>query len=447
MSRSRLTPWLFVLALALPAAADDDRYRFTAGHGEELAVSVTVEATGGRFDWPRPSASDWDTALVGVRVDAGSEPAPWIELGAGDARVRQHFEAGARGLRWLNLTGLRSHLTPGAPVALSARGLSLESGPATLRIFANRLDWRKKVLILAPHPDDAEIAAFGLYAGSNATIVTVTSGNAGDANYKDNFPDPAEHYLFKGYIRAVDSVTVPWQGGIPPERCLNLGYFDARLATMHGKPNEVVPEMYGPNDDVAPYRRANVGRLVTNGSRKNRWSYLVEDMVAILKKVKPGIIVMPYPQLDTHADHQFVAVAAVEALEKWKGDARFLLYTNHAFQNLYPFGPAGTTMSLPPWSGPELPVEGVFAKTVSPDLQRRKLFALESMHDLRLSPAEQNGCLPPCTPPKRDDYPRLPEVDYLRRGPRSEELFFVYGRDGVRDLIRAFLAARKEPAA
>jgi hypothetical protein len=77
---------------------------------------------------------------------------------------------------------------------------------------------------------------------------------------------------------------------------------------------------------------------------------------------------------------------------------------------------------------------------VSADLQRRKLFALESMHDLRLSPSEQDGCLPPGTPPKRPDYPREAAVDYLRRGPRSEEVFFVFGRDGVRELIHAFLA-------
>jgi len=31
-------------------------------------------------------------------------------------------------------------------------------------------------------------------------------------------------------------------------------------------------------------------------------------------------------------------------------------------------------------------------------------------------------------------------VDYLRRGPRPEELFFVFGRDGVREVIRAFLS-------
>jgi hypothetical protein len=36
-------------------------------------------------------------------------------------------------------------------------------------------------------------------------------------------------------------------------------------------------------------------------------------------------------------------------------------------------------------------------------------------------------------------YPRIPEVDYFRRGVRSEELFFVNTKDGVRALVRWFL--------
>jgi LmbE family N-acetylglucosaminyl deacetylase len=173
--------------------------------------------------------------------------------------------------------------------------------------------------------------------------------------------------------------------------------------------------------------------------------------VTIFKKVKPAVIVMPHPYLDTHSDHQFVAVAAVDALERWKQRATFLLYTNHAHQNLYPFGPAGTVMSLPPWSGVELPVQGIYSRPVSPAVQKRKLFALESMHDLRLSPSEQAACGDP-NAARRPDYPRVYGVDYLRRGPRSEETFFVFDRERVRELIHAFLAElnsadpSKEPA-
>jgi LmbE family N-acetylglucosaminyl deacetylase len=330
--------------------------------------------------------------------------------------------------------------------------VTIEPGPATLRTFANGLDLSRPILILAPHPDDAEIAAFGLYAGRNATIVTVTSGNAGDANYQDHFPDPAQQYLFKGYLRAVDSVTVPWQGGIPPERCFNLGYFDARLRTMREKPTETIAELYGPNQDVSVYRRANIGRLLPIGPRTNSWVHLVEDVLAVLNKVKPEIVVAPHPFLDYHADHRYATVALAEALERWKKPAKFLLYTNHADANLYPYGPAGTNVSLPPtglslptWAAAgELPVQGVYSHPVSAELQRRKLYALETMHDLRLSPVEQAACGDP-NAPRRPDYPRQPAVDYFRRGPRPDEIFFVFDRDGTRDLVRTFVAQDMAP--
>ena len=187
-----------------------------------------------------------------------------------------------------------------------------------------------------------------------------------------------------------------------------------------------------------------MGRLVAKTSGPNRWTNVVDDLLEVLKKVKPDIVVMPYPQLDTHADHEYATVALVQALERYEASPTFLLYTNHAFQNLYPFGPAGTGISLPPFSEVELSVESVFSHPVSKELQRRKLYALESMHDLRLSPTEQSGCLPPGTAAERPDYPRISAGDYFRRGPRAEEVFFVYDRAGVRDLIGAFL--KKESA-
>jgi len=426
-------------------AQESGAYRFAAASSQPVSVELARSADGVRFAWPK-TAAGWDTALLGVPVDAGTEEAPFVELSSGAARGKLYLDPKARGLRWINLSGLRPQLQDGSEVAIAAHGLAIEPGPATLRVFANKLDLGQTILVIAPHPDDAEIAAFGLYAGRNATIVTVTSGNAGDANYADDFSDKSEQYLFKGFLRAMDSVTVPWHGGIPPDRCYNLGYFDARLADMHDKPNDVFPELYGPNQDVAPYRRANVGKLVASGPRLNQWTNLVADLADVLEKVKPAIVVMPYPQLDTHRDHEFTSVAAAEALAKVKGPTVFLLYTNHTFENLYPFGPAGTGMSLPPWSGKELPVEGVYSHPVSPELQRRKRYALEAMHDLRLSPAEQESCYVPGAGPKRPDYPREPAVDYLRRGPRSEETFFVFGRDGVLDLVKSFLADRKTAA-
>lgn len=430
---------LLLTAVTFPSAATggDDQYRFV--RPEDQTVNLSAAEGGVRFAWAGPTgASAWDTALLGVRVNAGSEPDPWIDMKSGTASLRQHLDASAQGMRWLNLSGLRAALTNGVAVDLQGHGVAIEAGNAPLRLFANKLDLGRSVLILAPHPDDAEIAAFGLYSGRNATVVTVTSGNAGDANYKDNVSDPAAHYKLKGWLRTIDSVTVPWQGGIPPERCFNLGYFDARLKEMHAKPTTVVPEMYGPNEDVSVYRKANVGRLLSIASRPSTWANLVEDLRTVLGRVKPAVIVMPHPSLDTHADHQYVAVAAIEAARRWKAPVRFLLYTNHAAENLYPYGPPETSISIPPWAGDVLTVDGVYSYPLDAETQRRKLFALESMHDLRLSPTEQASCGVPGAV-RRPDYPRTPAVDYLRRGPRPEEIFFVFSHEGANGVIDSFL--------
>ena len=127
-----------------------------------------------------------------------------------------------------------------------------------------------------------------------------------------------------------------------------MGYFDARLAEMHDKPTAVIPEMYGPNTDIGAYLKYNIGTLLPKRPRESTWTNLVDDLETVLKKVDPDLIVAPHPQLDSHADHQFTTVALAEALSRRRQRVTLLLYTNHADRNRYPYGPAGTLMSLPP---------------------------------------------------------------------------------------------------
>src|SRR5690606_14855899 len=284
---------------------------------------------------------------------------------------------------------------------------------------------------------------------TDATVATVTSGNAGSPTYEAVYGEnqAAEQYHFKGRIRVIDSITVPWQGGVPPERALNLGYFDARLATMFETPDAVVPEMYGPNTDIAAYRQYNFSTLMPKQSRPSTWRNLVDDIETLLRRVNPAVIAAPHPQLDSHRDHQFTTVALVEALARWRRDVTLLLYTNHADNNRYPYGPAGTLMSMPAITQP-VELDSVFSLPVDADLQRIKLFALESMHDLRYSPTRQyqlaQGEGRTVAPEKQGPEP---DITYLRRGPRSNELFFVYDQDTVRPIIDAFLESmRPRPA-
>jgi len=453
MTRSHVFGLSVLMALLLSgplygqgAATQERRFTFSDGRSRAIDVTLAKADAAATLTWP-DTGGDWDTALLMVEVSTDPAAlAPYIEISTGGVSDRQYFGAGDSGQRWLNLSFLRSNLKPGSIVTIRGEGIAATAGLASLRLFAAAPDLSRSVLILAPHPDDAEIAAFGVYAQRRASVVTITSGNAGVPTYESVFDDLADLYLFKGRIRVIDSITVPWQGGIPPERTFNMGYFDARLAQMHDKRNEVIPEMYRPNSDIAVYRRENIGSLLPKRSRESRWENLVDDTLAILKKVNPSVIVAPHPQLDTHRDHQFTAVALGEALARWRKRVTLLLYTNHADRNRYPHGPAGTLMSLPAptdMSG-DVQSDGVYSHPVTPSLQRLKLFALESMHDLRYTPTRQyqlaKGDERAVTPEKAGPEP---DITYLRRAPRSNELFYVYDADSFASMIKQFLGGRK----
>lgn len=437
------------------------QFTFRDGGSRSLRTTIAGAGTATEIVWPDGADRNWDTALLSVIVTtdplpvatpgeaAPPAPVPYVEIASGSASDRQYFRAGEAGQRWLNLSHLRGAIESGARVSLRAEGMTIAVGESTIRLFASNPDLSKTVLVLAPHPDDAEIGAFALYATTRSTVVTVTAGNAGSPTYESVYGDnqAAEQYHFKGRIRVIDSITIPWQGNVPPERALNMGYFDARLGEMHGKPTAAVPEMYGPNTDVASYRQYNFSPLLPKRPRQSTWRNLVDDIETLLKKVNPAIIAAPHPQLDSHRDHQYTTVALAEALTRWRKNVTLLLYTNHADNNRYPYGPAGTLMSLPAITRP-VELDRVFSLPVSPELQRNKLFALESMHDLRYSPTRQYqlavGEGRAVSPEKEGPGP---DITYLRRGPRSNEMFFVYDQNTIKPMIDTFLeASRPRPA-
>jgi LmbE family N-acetylglucosaminyl deacetylase len=438
------------------AVPDDFVFSVSGSRWVQAVISTASAASAdprqSRFEvaWPE-TGDDWNTALlaIGVRTAPVTEneplPMPYLSITTGAYSARQYFSAGETGTRWLNLSHIPRDLPAGTRITIDAVDMEIGSGPTTLRLFAGRAP-AGHVLVLAPHPDDAEIAAFALYAGHESTVATVTSGNAGSPTYEAVFEEgqEAEQYQFKGRVRTIDSITVPFHGGVPPERALNLGYFDARLGEMYLTPDAVVPEMYGPNTDIGVYRRYNVSPLASRGSRHSTWTNLVDDIEALVRAVDPDIIAAPHPQLDDHRDHQFTTVALVEALARIDRDVPLFLYTNHADRNRYPYGPAGTLVSLPPVPGP-VDLDSVCSLPVSLERQREKLFALESMHDLRYSPTRQYqlaaGDGRSLAPEKEGPDP---DISYLRRGPRANEIFFVYDRASVRKMIDAFLAPWRE---
>ena len=418
--------------------------------GDEL-IRLPVEVSSDGFVCPEVDGS-WDTALLRITVSSGLsalwfEPSIAIESDSNNPKSRQYFERRARGVRYLNLGSLvGEERCAGNHVRLEGRYLSWERQTGELILFRNALSPTTRILVIAPHPDDAEIAAFGLYAFRDASIVTITAGNYVNGSYKHIYSDLGKQDLLKGQLRTWDSIMVPMWGGVPPTRSLNLGYFTETLKSMHSTPGTLVGNKITGADDVNVFRRWNVTSLLDSRAAVSTWESLVEDLALLIQELRPEIIVSPHPTLDGNSDHKFTTIAVLDALKKLGDEKSALyLYTNHhVYTEYFPFGPADALVTLPPWFDGSLSFGGVYSQPLDDTRQTEKLFALEAMHDLRSAPRRFVG------QPTRRFFERLSVVaselwrepfgtySYYRRAVRPNELFFVYSPSD-RSALRAYV--------
>jgi LmbE family N-acetylglucosaminyl deacetylase len=310
-------------------------------------------------------------------------------------------------------------------IRLVGRYLRIADQTVTLDYLPSDLDPdHQTILVVSPHPDDAEIAAYGLYAGRNAYVVTITAGEAGDTEAYPGLAGVAAS-LAKGHTRVWNSVTVPMLGGLAPDRMANLGYFDGTLEAMAADPAADMHSVSGAST-LDEFRSTAAQDLIpTRPGRPANQANLVEDLAYIVRRVRPDIIVAPYPLIDVHSDHKMTTMALITALRqiRWMHGA-LLLYSNHLPASpIYPYGNAGDVVSLPPGGG-DLVFDGLYSNSLSSEEQAKKRIALEAMSDLR--------------PPLRADSPssaaRLAladlatrvnglDISYFRRAVRADEFF------------------------
>ncbi len=402
------------------------------------------------FDWPHEAPSRGVSAFL--EFHARTRPllpslSPGIEVRADGRAFTQSFAPRATGRRYLNV----SPAAGAARIEMVGRQIGWRTGSTRLVVFRNPpIDDATRVLVLAPHPDDAEIAAFGLYAATRSDVVTVTAGDYGGMHYGGLFPDTGEHYRVKGWMRTWDSLTVPFFGGVPFHRARNLGYFDGTLETLHERQPEVVDSILAELDDPGLFRRLNTEPQLATRPFTSSWPELVADLRREVDWSGAELIVTPNPLLDNHADHQYTTVALIEALEENGWDGLLLLYTNHPVQaEPYPLGPNTALESLPPWFGDPMPFGSVLSWPVDETTRRLNYLALEAMHDLR--PFEHRVATPLVERARglaaealwralgRHD--RLPDYlyDYLRRGPRPNKIYLVLDLDQAIRLKERFL--------
>jgi LmbE family N-acetylglucosaminyl deacetylase len=406
-------------------------YSYTFDSADVTAVPVRITGEGIRI----PSLpGNWDTVVILMRLEAtltGAWFEPTLEVIAGDRYWRQTLERSANGLRYITLDADMVRSTQF--LELSGHHVRWDAQDGELFLFSAAPPTDKTFLVLAPHPDDAEIAAFGLYSNRNSYVVTVSAGDYVDGLYAHLSPEPTDQDLLRGRARVWDSLVVPTWGGVSPDRVVNLGYRNGSLRDLYNKRANEHPTNGASELDPSLLRAGAVETLVGGRDGEGRWQSIVTDLAEVVAAVNPDVIVTPHPALDAAPDHQYTTVALLEALDRLD-DRRttLLVYTNHhVLSEYYPFGPSDSAVTLPPWFDSTLVLGAVFSYPLTDRDRMDKLFALEAMHDLRAPPRPVHG-----GPTERflaqlsaafEGVVRNPlgTYSYMRRAVRENEVFFV----------------------
>lgn len=420
---------IYVLHMRSSIYPYDVTQNYEYDFSESNADISQLELTNGKLILPGFDGSRQSTF---VRLHArstfrGKFHEPSLTLTSGQETYTQYFERGAQGFRFINISPLVSEV--GGEIQFEGKYISLEDQTVELVVFPNESMDQARVLIIAPHPDDAEIASYGLYSSNeNSYVVTVTAGEAGPHKYDEIFEDEETHYLKKGKLRTWNSLTVPLLGGIPPEQIINLGYFDGTLAAMHQDPTTPFSGLYTQTADIKTFRDQNVSSIVAGLNGGSDWNSLVENLQYLLEVIQPDVIVTPHPSLDRHKDHKYSSVAVFEAIKKsGLQEGQLYLYTNHFVLNeYYPYGKTGGAVSLPPNFGEGPYFDSIYSHHLSLDSQKDKILALEAMNDLRLDTewTMSRGAFKTAFENVERDILGQ-ENSYYKRAVRSNELFFV----------------------
>ena len=340
-----------------------DKSRLVLGQALELAGDETLIL-----------ALRLKSNLLGRFID------PYVALPGGD---RQVFERGVNGLRYLNLTGQAQALLAGQ-LLLRGRFCRVQGEPV-LSVFRQPDVRQQRVMVIAPHADDAELAAFGLYSqAAQPWIVTLTAGEIEAEHYQHMGLGKPEAARLKGRLRAWDSIAVPRWAGVPQEHCVQLGYFCLQLAAMKAEPARAIASREAELSDVRLFRQFNPFPLPADADGQPTWNNLLADLRAVLLRARPEVIVLPHPVIDPHPDHICAQQAVLEALQGLEWQPTTLLgYANHLHDNdRWPMGDSGNSVALPPCFDSTYILQP-YCLPVSEERQCQKAMSLGMMHDLQ----------------------------------------------------------------
>ena len=398
---------------------EDYRYEFPPD-----ARQVDGRIEGGRLHL-EGELPDADTLILEVRLQAswaGRLRDPRVYVGAD----RQDFERGVRGRRYLNLSGQQEALCDGS-LRFDSRYCRLAP---EVRLYAMRNHdfTRQRLMIIAPHADDAELAAFGLYSQApEVSIITLTQGEIEAENYRRLGLDSSEAARLKGRLRTWGSLAVPLWGGVPQANCVQLGYYCLQLPAMEAMPANAFGSRESGETDVRSVRRHNPLPLPGDLDGQPTWLNLQADLRALLAHFRPEAVVTPHPDLDPHADHVAATRALIQAIGEgdWQPET-LLFYANHLHDNdRWPMGPAGGGIPLPPAIEP-LPADRLWSPVVDAQTRLDKAMALAMQHDLQVPlPLKKRlrRLIQRVLAGRR--WPNTGDDEFFRKAIRRHELFWV----------------------
>ncbi len=412
-----------------------NKYRYDTGHDyiynleKNLIAQTKIEKNSIVL---HKSYKNYDSLFLKIRLSLNPLSyfcKPYIEI----ENVKHYFEYGASGVRYLNISHIKSHI-----VRLEMHYASLGSDEATVYGYKNDINLTNKILILAPHADDAEIAAFGLYKkASDVTIAVTTAGEYGACNYCDIYDnDKTKQSLKKAELRIFDALCVPLLGNVTIENSFTLGYFDLSLKWMHDHKGESASSLIQGIDDINKFRKVSHAKVQLPHLAKPVYSSFLEDLISIITQTKPAIILTPHPTIDRHSDHKYTTLALIDALKATNHSCKLLLYTNHLkLSETYPIGEINSSITLPP-NKEDFYFDSIYSSELDYNLQVDKFFALEAMHDLRdslifISIKQSIKHLNKMI--KRKFFGK--DKSYYKRATRANELFFVVESENIDKLL------------
>ena len=360
---------------------------------------------------------------------------PSIEIVSHNVRQKQYFEHGANGIRYLNVTDFVGAIP--AEVTLLGDFLQIKDQIAGLVTYDNMP--LANILIIAPHPDDAEIAAHGLYNQyKNAFVLTLTAGDGGKLLFQSFYNNDRLAYLNQGKLRTWNSITTPLAAGISPEHVLNFGYLDGSLKTMYANRFVNSDATHVKRSSLHFFRKQNISSYQYRLQAGENWEALVNNIKEVIQRYQPTVIVTPHPAIDIHPDHQYASVAVFQALKELNyPNGSLFLYSNHyPLSEHYPYGKMNSSVTLPPQVDGALHFNSVYVHSLSASQQKDKFLALESMYALRLSTNEQhvtNTLKSALGIVKRKVL--MQDLSYFRRAVRNHELFFVMPMQSLSDSL------------